>query len=91
MNITDNDGGISTFLFPSPVVVQPNVTAISSLIDQLSSTPVDPSVITSIFTGNTQNTMQSILAIASALNGLSLADRAAMATDGISTEIIFFY
>jgi hypothetical protein len=72
VNITDNDGGVTTYNFPSPVVVNPNTTLLNTIIQQFSSTPVNVQAVTQLLTGDSQTVQSNIISICSALNSFNL-------------------
>lgn len=82
VDIVDNDNGVTTYQIPSAVVVEPDMSLLSLISQQLSNPNAMNSLSSILNSGNSQLTTQTVLAISSLLNSVSLSDQLAMASMG---------
>lgn len=86
VKIIDNDGGVTLFQIATPVVVTPDLSILNSIQTQLTN---PTSYIQSLLSGgDSQTTLQALLAISSLLNGVSLSDQ--LAITNIRKYLIIF-
>jgi hypothetical protein len=84
VNIVDNDNGVTTYEFALPIQVKPNSDMLADITSQLLDPNGGGSILTSLYSGNSQLATQTLLTISAALNNVN--------TTGLNTvtEILFF-
>ena len=80
VKITDDRGGFTVFNLAKPVVVTLNYKYAKDTIDQISNMNVSSAYLISLFNGNTQESIQTILGLSSLLNGMSVLEKNSIAT-----------
>ena len=80
VKITDDRGGFTVFNLAKPVVVTLNYKYAKDTIDQISSMNTSSAYLISLFNGNTQESLQTILGLSSILNGMSVLEKKSLAT-----------
>ena len=80
VKITDDRGGFTVFNLAKPVVVTLNYKYAKDTIDQISNMNMSSAYLISLFNGNTQESLQTILGLSSILNGMSVLEKNSLAT-----------
>jgi hypothetical protein len=71
VNIIDNDGGTTTYQFPSPVVVNQSANLLQTVTDQLLNPTGGGNIVEALYNGDSQLTTQTLLTISSVLNSVN--------------------
>lgn len=71
VNIVDNDNGVTTYEYALPIQVKPNSDMLADITSQLLNPNGGGSILTSLYSGNSQLATQTLLTISAALNNVN--------------------
>ena len=82
VQILDNDNGIAYYTIPTQVTVDADVAATQSIFAAITGSNTNSPVLTSLYSGSSQASIQNILSLSSVLNTMSLTDKASVSSTG---------